>query len=275
MTKAALRAERFDGLSPDRLATMWGVPRVDAWRRIESTNDRAVVLARAGAPRGTVVVADEQLAGRGRHGGRWLSASGAGLWMSIVLDESDAFPQVTLLAGVATAEAVEAEVPGASVTIRWPNDLMLAGGKVGGILAEVVSGRLVVGIGVNLTPPKGGFPVLRTPPATLDQATTANVSRSALAGRVIGQVHSKLERAHPDRDAIQALVGRDALLGRAVDTEQHGEGVARGIDQRGLLVLERPDGNRVHITAGRVTPTEPPGVEGAMQTDSSNSSFGR
>jgi BirA family biotin operon repressor/biotin-[acetyl-CoA-carboxylase] ligase len=178
---------------------------------------------------------------------------------------------------VATAEAIEAELPEARVTIRWPNDLMLDEGKVGGILAESVSDRLVLGIGVNLSTPSDGFPELRTPPATLRERAkgSAAPTRSGLARSVISHLRSRLDGTHPARDAIEALAQQDALLGRWVDTEQEGVGVARGIDAEGRLVLERRDGTRVRISAGRVTPTSPDGTGGAEHVDGSNSSFGR
>src|SRR5688572_1154875 len=114
---------------------------------LDSTNRLAADLARAGAPDGVVVGADHQTAGRGRRGRTWESRPGASLLVSVILRPAPAL--VTLAAGVAAAEACEA-VAGVEVGLKWPNDLLVDGAKVGGILSELVAGAAVVGLGVNL-----------------------------------------------------------------------------------------------------------------------------
>ena len=111
---------------------------------VGSTNDVASTLAAQGVE-GAVVIADEQTAGRGRRGRTWFSPPGSGLYISVVLtlararvDRDRAMALLTLAAGVALAEAVEA-VTGLSIEIKWPNDLLLGGRKLGGILAEAVA----------------------------------------------------------------------------------------------------------------------------------------
>ena len=129
-----------------------------------STNDRAKELALAGAKENTVVVALEQTAGRGRQGRSFFSPAGTGVYMSLLLRPKtlDAPENITIAAAVATARAVE-RISGRAAEIKWVNDVYLAGKKVSGILTE--SGFLpdgsawaVLGIGVNLLPPEGGFP---------------------------------------------------------------------------------------------------------------------
>jgi len=224
---------------------------VEAYPRIGSTNDRAMELASTGDGELAVVIADEQTAGRGRRGARWHSPPGSGLWMSIVLPASRPAPHASLLVGLAVAEAIEAVAAAVRVGIKWPNDLMIRGGKVGGILCESAGSAVVAGIGINLR-------ALGTTPAmslayratSLEAECGKLLSAADLAGSIVGQL-----KARPlalDSSTAGALTARDALLGTQVDTEEHGAGVARGIDSSGALVLERPDGSRVTVMAGSV-----------------------
>ncbi|HET9949901.1 MAG TPA: biotin--[acetyl-CoA-carboxylase] ligase [Longimicrobiales bacterium] len=242
---------------------LWGVAHVEAWERIGSTNDRALELlesaARGGkdaaAARGAVVVlAEEQTAGRGRRGARWHSAPGAGLWMSVGL-RGTAAAHLPLRVGLAAAQALEAVAPGARVGIKWPNDLVIGGRKVGGVLCESAPGGVVAGVGINLAAPPGGWPEGVEGLATsLQDEGFKPVRRSDLAGRIsrgvarladdLGAPLGEAERA--------ALAARDVLAGREVVTEEHGRGTARGIDPEGALLLERPDGSCVRVLAGSV-----------------------
>src|SRR5688500_9752782 len=124
---------------------------------LDSTNRLAAALARAGAPDGVVVGADHQTAGRGRRGRTWDSRPGASLLVSVVLRPAPAL--VTLAAGVAAAEACEA-VAGVAVELKWPNDLLVDGAKLGGILSELVGHAAVVGLGLNLKWAPAGAAVL-------------------------------------------------------------------------------------------------------------------
>jgi len=125
--------------------------------RINSTNTEALYLAQQGAKHGTVVVAEEQTQGRGRHGRIWYSEKSSGIYLSVILRPPfppSAAPILTLMAGVAAREALSA-VTGLDVDIRWPNDLLVKGKKVAGILTEMSAelGRLhavVLGIGINV-----------------------------------------------------------------------------------------------------------------------------
>lgn len=267
---------RWDGSGVRALARAWRVPRVEAHARIGSTNDRARELARVGAPPWSVVVADEQTRGRGRRGRKWVSARGAGLWMSVLLGPSEgafdvdesrraagAGPTIPsnppesprasrvlpLAAGLACAEAIESVAPGLDVGIKWPNDLIVGGRKVGGILCEAADGRAVVGVGINVTdvPAVGGAPLAMHPTALEVEAGNA-LSRSLLAGAVIAELRRRL----PEGMDAGSLAARDVLAGRTVDTEQEGPGRARGIAPDGALLLERADGARVRVVSGSV-----------------------
>jgi BirA family biotin operon repressor/biotin-[acetyl-CoA-carboxylase] ligase len=130
-----------------------GQPRLHL-RRTGSTNVRGRALAAAGAPHGTLVTAAEQTAGRGRLGRGWFAPPGRSLLMSLVLRLEDA-SVVSLAAGVAVAEAI-----GAQARLKWPNDVMVDGRKVAGILVEgrPQEGWAVLGIGVNVAVDPGDFP---------------------------------------------------------------------------------------------------------------------
>jgi BirA family biotin operon repressor/biotin-[acetyl-CoA-carboxylase] ligase len=165
------------------------------FQRIGSTNDEARRLAQAAAPEGLLVVAEAQTAGRGRAGRRWLTPAGSALAFSLVL--RPAIPpaqatRLTMIAGLAVCEAIEL-VTGLPVSLKWPNDIWLAGQKAGGILVETATTAgddqpveyAVVGIGLN---------VHEAPPASaVDFPATA---LSLQAGQPVDRARLQIGRAH-------------------------------------------------------------------------------
>jgi BirA family biotin operon repressor/biotin-[acetyl-CoA-carboxylase] ligase len=218
-----------------------GRPRLHL-RETGSTNDRARELAAAGAPHGTLVTAAAQSAGRGRQGRQWSAPAGAALLMSLVL--RDAHPLLPLAAAVGVAEAV-----GEQAAIKWPNDVLLEGRKVAGILAESrpQEGWAVLGIGVNVA-----VRVEDLPPELHDTAATLGRDPSEVEPFLVTLLTS-LERsmALTPGDLLDAWRARDALLGRTI-TWTAGSGKAAGIDGEGRLVVELPDGGRTSLDAGEV-----------------------
>lgn len=245
--------ERWDGRPVDDLLRLWDVPLIEAWAVVTSTSDRAAQIAAEGCPVWTVVVADEQTAGRGRQGDRWHSAPGAGLWMTIVAEAYEGALPLPLVTGVACAEAIERRVPSVRISIKWPNDMLIGDRKVGGVLCERRGGRVLIGIGINTTTPEGGFdPTIDPPPITLEMAGGNELSRSELAGAILAALRRHVGPGH-DVGATKAMLDeRDYLAGRAVSSQEHGPGTARGIDADGALVLERGDGRRVRVGSGKV-----------------------
>lgn len=244
---------QWDGVGEADLARMWGVPTVEAHARIGSTNDRLAQLASEGASAGTVVVADEQTEGRGRRGTTWQSPPGSGLWISTLIDGHDAVPQLPLLVGLACAEGIEACVGRLGITIKWPNDLLIGGLKLGGILCESVESGVVAGIGINVAAPAGGFPESLSGIATsLGMHVDNTVVRRMLAAEVLAALRRLLCEESPFSSALPALERRDALVGHRVHTEHAGDGTACGIDASGALIVERADGSRVLVTSGSV-----------------------
>jgi BirA family biotin operon repressor/biotin-[acetyl-CoA-carboxylase] ligase len=217
-----------------------GQPRVH-YRIVDSTSARARELAGAGAPHGTLVTAAEQSAGRGRQGRTWSAPAGRALLCSVVIRDPPAL--LPLAAGVAVADVV-----GPSARLKWPNDVLVEGRKVAGILVE---GRpqerwAVVGIGLNVAVRVEDFPAeLRSTAGTLGFSPAAiEPTLDALLGRLDGWISA-------DRESLLSAVRRrDALLAREVRWAG-GRGVGGGIDAGGRLLVET-DGGTVALDAGEV-----------------------
>ncbi len=234
---------------------VWGIPRLEAWGRLASTNDRARELVREGAPSWTVVVAEAQTAGRGRAGRSWISPPEVGLFVSFLVRPRGA-GQATLtplLVGMALARAVE-EVAGVEVQVKWPNDALIEGRKVAGILCERVGDRLVVGVGVNVRRWPGGVPPeLSGSATTLEDAAGESVSRSALAGALLREARRLLDAPVLRLEGALAdeLAARDVLRGRRLAVgSMRGEGA--GIAPDGRLRVRTVDGTIKPVLAGHV-----------------------
>jgi BirA family transcriptional regulator, biotin operon repressor / biotin---[acetyl-CoA-carboxylase] ligase len=218
-----------------------GRPRLHL-RATTSTNDRARELAQAGAPHGTLVTAAEQTAGRGRQGRTWSAPPGSTLLLSVVLRDPPA------LLPLAAALAV-AEVAGADAQIKWPNDVLLDGRKVAGILAEgrPQDGWAVLGIGLNVA-----LRIEDLPAELHDSAGTLGLEPADLEP-TLERLLAALDRALALDEArlLDAYRARDALRGREVAWAA-GRGRAAGIDGAGRLVVELPQGGRTALSAGEV-----------------------
>src|SRR5579864_9093543 len=120
------------------------------FRAIDTTMREAAALAAAGAPTGTTVIAEEQTAGQGRHGHTWHSEHAVGLYLSILLPpKQGAVPTLTMALGLATAEAIT-QSTALPCDLRWPNDVLVNGKKVAGILAQLTESTAIAGIGINV-----------------------------------------------------------------------------------------------------------------------------
>lgn len=217
-----------------------GSPRVH-YSETDSTNERARELAAAGTPDGTLVTASEQSAGRGRQGRRWTAPRGRALLCSLVIRDPPRL--LPLAAGVAVAE-----VAGPQALVKWPNDVLVDGLKVAGILVEgrPQEGWAVLGIGVNVALRDEDFP-----PELAGRAGTLGLEPDAVEPTLELLLNS-LERwlpATPD-EVLEAVRGRDALLDRPVRWSG-GEGRGAGIDSEGRLLVATDDGE-VALDAGEV-----------------------
>jgi len=249
--------------------------------RLGSTNDRLRELALAGAPPFTGVIALEQTAGRGRRGRTWISAPGAGLWMSILIPAPPAGAPgaSTLVTGLAAALAIEA-VSGIPVGLKWPNDLFVQRrpgipdiGKVGGVLCEMVSFgggvRILAGLGINLRAPgdagsgprgsasSGSAPrdaVFPHTAAFLEEAAGRPIATEVVADRVLRELK---ELADPPPDRLEGALlrnwdARDLLKGRRVVPEFGSPGTVVGLEPDGSLRVSDERGRIERVAGGSV-----------------------
>jgi BirA family biotin operon repressor/biotin-[acetyl-CoA-carboxylase] ligase len=227
-----------------------------------STQD--IVRAAAGTlgPEGFIAVADQQTAGRGRRGRAWIAEPGQCLMFSILLRPDtplDALAPLTLVAGIAVAEALPVEA-----RLRWPNDVVIGGAKLAGILAELETPAerdpyVILGIGVNVNVPAADLPETdRLPATSLLVETGATTDRLALLQTVL----DRLQAAYREFEELgfRALFDRyaalDDLAGAEVEIETADgavAGVGRGVDAGGRLVLRLADGEERAFDAGEVT----------------------
>lgn len=238
--------------------------RIDCLAETDSTNSDAARAGRAGAPEGTVVIADSQRRGRGRLGRSWASPPGVNLYCSVLLrprlpaEESALLP---LVAGIAVAEAVDGSTE-SRAGLKWPNDVVVGGRKIAGILCEMeVDGGahfVVVGMGVNLNGDRESFPPEIRPLATSALLETGRpVERARFAADLLSALDARYEGfLHDGFSALlPAWSERDVLRGCRVSVrvgEEVVEGVATGITERGRLRVESTSGAR-EIVAGDVT----------------------
>ncbi|HLJ02006.1 MAG TPA: biotin--[acetyl-CoA-carboxylase] ligase [Solirubrobacteraceae bacterium] len=217
-----------------------GHPRVH-FRSTTSTNDRARELASAGAPHGTLVTAAEQSQGRGRQGRGWSAPAGRALLCSLVIRGDPAL--LSLAAGVAVAE-----VAGPAAAIKWPNDVLVDGRKVAGILVEgrPQEGWAVLGIGLNVAVREHDLPAeLR------DHAGSLGLEPDAVEAVLAGLLEA-LEGwlGASAQQIVAAVAARDALLGAPVSWNG-GVGRGAGIDGTGRLLVDT-GGQLVALDAGEV-----------------------
>jgi BirA family biotin operon repressor/biotin-[acetyl-CoA-carboxylase] ligase len=217
-----------------------GRPRVHL-RETTSTNDRARALALAGAPHGSLVTAGAQSAGRGRQGRVWAAPPGRALLLSLVLRDWDAL--LPLRAGLAVAD-----LAGDAAVVKWPNDVLLGGKKLAGVLVEARPREwAVLGIGVNVAVDVASLPAeARARAATLGRPASA---LEPTLRELLGFLSCRL--AEPPADCLAALRARDALLDRPVEWAG-GTGTGAGIDDSGALLVRRGDGAIVTLDAGEV-----------------------
>ena len=217
-------------------------------RSLDSTNDLARELAAAGAPQGTVVTAEEQVAGRGRQGRSWTAPAGkALLYSAIVRPLEQRHLVLPLAAPLAVAEAAE-EVADVSCAIKWPNDVWIEGRKCAGVLIEArpQDGWAVIGVGLNVAIEPDEFPEeLRETATSLDADATVDGALEALNDSL-----TRWTRADP-QEVLAAFRDRDALRGRQIAWDG-GNGTAEGIDERGNLLVATGSGEQVSLGAGEV-----------------------
>lgn len=262
-------------MDEDSLASRIDAP-TEVHDRIPNTTDRLRRLARDDAPHGTMVVANELTAARGRNGSVW-SAPPGGIWASMLLRPAlgpDQVGRLTFAAGVAVADAIGSFGP--SARLKWPNDVAVGGSKISGILTESVhdgvpvAGKPVdevfpdaettldyvtLGIGINANVDPGQIDADRAV-TSLRAETGGDVDRVSVAARLHGKVVERCAQAETGEGFASVLEDwreMSETLGGSVRVERRGrasvEGVARGITETGALVVETGDGD-VEVTEG-------------------------
>lgn len=242
----------------------WPAP-IEQLEETSSTNDVARQRGREGAPEWTTVIADRQTAGRGRHGRAWMSPPG-NLYLSVVLRPPPPAARWTLLpllCGVAVAEAI-GETTGVLTEVKWPNDVLVGGRKLAGILVESGSAgaaldAVVAGIGVNLVSVPAGLPAdVRATVTSLAAETGRMPAVADVAAAVLARMAGWYGALRREGGAplVTAWRARSvAWWGRVVEARS-GEHVIRGtavdVDPSGALVLEQEGGARVLIHSGDV-----------------------
>ncbi|HEY7747036.1 MAG TPA: biotin--[acetyl-CoA-carboxylase] ligase [Desulfuromonadales bacterium] len=233
----------------------------------DSTNLRAHDLGEAGAAEGTVVIADRQTAGKGRLGRSWVSPPGVNLYVSVLLRPSILpyhAPQLSFLSAVAVARAVE-EISGLAPNVKWPNDVLLRGRKIAGLLNEMSAETegihyVILGIGVNLNMRAEQFPAdLRYPATSLALEKGEPVSRAVFARTLLRHLDSLyelyLEVGFPP--VLKAWEAFFDLIGRQVEVDYQSrrvQGRVEGLDDDGALMLRLSDGRAEKVLAGDVRP---------------------
>ena len=227
---------------------------------LSSTMDEAGKLGEGDAEEGAVVVAETQTAGRGRQGRNWVSQPGNLLVSVLFRPTLEALPFISIIGGVAAARAVR-KVTGLEPQIKWPNDLLIQGRKVAGILAEsAIAGDsvwyAVLGVGMNVS--------LNTDQT--EEIASFATSVNAAAGKVVPR-EDLLRQFLMDLDALYLALGQDqspiqewqgllSTTGQRLEATWGNEsfiGVAEGTDPMGNLLLRQDDGSLLTLTAGDVT----------------------
>lgn len=232
---------RLDGMDEAAVASYCAAPRVALFAEVNSTMDEAHRFAEAGAPGGTVVIADRQLAGRGRFGRTWTSEAGLGLWMSVLNRdvEQTGLDVLSLRIGLRLAAVLDQFSDG-PVTLKWPNDLLVDRCKLAGILVEArwrgaAIEWAVIGVGINIVAPAD------QPFATGLRAGTRRID---LVRAVVGQVSEAcVVPGELTADELVAFSARDAARGRQV--KEPAAGRARGVTGNGALIVETSAGTEL------------------------------
>jgi BirA family biotin operon repressor/biotin-[acetyl-CoA-carboxylase] ligase len=257
-----------DILTPDMLrqrlkGSLFG-KRIYHFFKVDSTNRVALELGHAGEPEGAVVLAEEQTAGRGRAGRAWHSERAAGIYVTLLLRPRLApvqAPLLTMMAGLSAHAAIQAQT-GLSVDLKWPNDLLIAGKKVGGILTEMHAEPaqvrfVIVGLGLNVNQEK--FPAELGATATSLRAETGRPqSRLELLVRLLRQFESDYNRFLTD--GAESVVARFMAVSsyaqgkrvRVTNGKESFTGTTAGLGSEGLLLVKREGGQVVTVIAGDV-----------------------
>jgi BirA family transcriptional regulator, biotin operon repressor / biotin---[acetyl-CoA-carboxylase] ligase len=253
-------------LLEERLADKLIGHKIYYYPEIGSTNDETYQLGLEAAPEGTVVIADTQTKGKGRQARVWHSPAGSNIYTSILLRpdiQPAAAPQISLVAGVAVAEIIEQYCPD-KAELKWPNDILIKGKKVCGILSEMetVGNKVdfvVVGIGINVNMKQGEFsPDIRDSATALSLEVQKEVSRQDLIIALYENLAKWYKKLLQNGFGIvkKRWLSLSPMIGRKVRVVYFNKtitGKVLGIDEKGSLIILNDKGEELKVTAGDAT----------------------
>jgi len=242
---------RYDGHTAEDLEALLGVPRAEVYAWVTSTLDIANEIA-SSSPPGTVILADEQTAGRGTQGRRWASPAGAGVWLALVERPRDAsaLDVLSVRCGLFAAEALD-DLATEAIGVKWPNDLYVGARKLAGVLIETrwrgaAAEWVAIGFGLNV----------RTPPLDTATGLADGCSRiDALVRLVPALRRAASATGHLTGDEMARWASRDIARGRAVSAPSRG--TVDGVAPAGELLVRSDDGTVARHRTGTLTFAEP------------------
>lgn len=254
LTPAAIQA---------RLGTRWLGRTLEVYESLDSTQTRAVALARAGAPAGTLILAEYQTQGRGRLDRRWHAPPGSSLLLSLILRPALAPSQAqraTMICSLAAVRAIS-QVAGLAAQVKWPNDILVGGKKAGGMLTELGArgaalDYVIVGLGLNVNLDVRDLPATLTPATSLAAEAGHSIPRLELLVAFLEHLENYADRLAAGWSPREEWRGALATLGQLVrvgTTEGVLEGLAEDVDEDGALLVRSADGRLHTILAGDVT----------------------
>jgi BirA family biotin operon repressor/biotin-[acetyl-CoA-carboxylase] ligase len=271
-----LCAEEQDVYGADELAsrinTEWVGKPAFFYESIGSTNAQAKIDAENGASGGTLIVADRQTAGRGRRGRSWDSPAGINIYYTLILKPDfapDKASMLTIVMAMAVAEGIQrtlsikGETEDAQVGIKWPNDIVINGKKVCGILTEMSIEKdyiqnVVIGVGINVREQEFA-PEIADKATSLEAECGKKISRCALIGYIMEAFENDYAQFCANENLSQLLDRYNSMLVNmdrevcVLDPKGEYNGTARGINEEGELIVETADGNIKQVYAGEVS----------------------
>ncbi|CAG0952499.1 BirA family transcriptional regulator, biotin operon repressor / biotin---[acetyl-CoA-carboxylase] ligase [Anaerolineae bacterium] len=255
--------DKFQTLITRDLGTQIFGRRVIYHERVGSTNDIAKQLADAGEPEGAVVIADEQIAGRGRLGRSWVAPAGSSILMSLILRPMIApaqMPRVTMAVALGACDAIHAKTH-LDAQIKWPNDILVRGKKCAGILAEsgIVGEQLeyvIVGLGLNVNFAASSVEGIPPDATTIADELGRAFPRAQLAQAILRNGERYYLRLSAGENLRDEWAARLATLHQPVRAQTPWgveEGIAENVDDDGALLVRRADGSCARLIAGDVT----------------------
>jgi BirA family biotin operon repressor/biotin-[acetyl-CoA-carboxylase] ligase len=254
--KDILSAENISG----KLATRYIGQRVIVYPQLTSTKEIAKIAASNGVPEGTVIIAEEQTSGKGRLERSWVTPKGCAILSIILYPDIKHLPSLIMVASVALLHTIK-KVTGLKAAIKWPNDILLNGKKVSGILIESMIndknvGYAVIGMGINVNFNVKDYPEIADTATTLLDEKGKYISRLDIIRTLLVEIE-KLYLLSRDKDIVYRE-WRDNMdtIGKKVSAksgEMVYEGIADNVAEDGSLILTLADGKQVDFTAGDVT----------------------